>query len=95
MIRLTRLNGQPMAVNSDLIKFIENAPDTVLTLVNGEKVLVRETTDQVLELIVQFRRAVISGLTPPNVESGPTAASNAGLRNDSERCRSSEGAGRG
>jgi flagellar protein FlbD len=37
MIWLTRLNSHPLAVNSDLIKFVEQAPDTVLTLVNGEK----------------------------------------------------------
>ena len=41
MIRLTRLNNQPLVINSDLIKFVENAPDTVLTLVNGEKIIVR------------------------------------------------------
>ncbi len=37
MIKLTRLNNQPLVVNSDLIKCVENAPDTVLTLVTGEK----------------------------------------------------------
>jgi hypothetical protein len=37
MIQLTRLNNHPLIVNSDLIKFVERAPDTVLTLVSGEK----------------------------------------------------------
>ena len=37
VIQLTRLNGNPIALNSDLIKFVENAPDTVITLINGEK----------------------------------------------------------
>jgi uncharacterized protein YlzI (FlbEa/FlbD family) len=40
MIQLTRLNGHPLAINSDLIKMIENAPDTVITLVSGEKIVV-------------------------------------------------------
>jgi uncharacterized protein YlzI (FlbEa/FlbD family) len=62
MIQLTRLNGQPLVINSDLIKFIENAPDTVISLVNGEKIVVRETGEQILERIVQFRRRVLDGL---------------------------------
>lgn len=62
MIQLTRLNSQPLIVNSDLIKFIEKAPDTVLTLVTGEKLVVRESSDQVLEKIIVFRRRILSGL---------------------------------
>ncbi len=62
VIRLTRLNGQELAVNCDLIKFIEKAPDTVLTLTSGEKIIVRETTEQIVERIVVFRRAVLTGL---------------------------------
>jgi len=62
MIQLTRLNGQPLVINSDLVKFIENAPDTVITLANGEKIVVLETCDQVLDRIVAFRRRVLDGL---------------------------------
>jgi len=62
MIQLTRLNGQPLVVNSDLVKLIEYAPDTVITLVNGEKIVVRESGEQVLERIVKFRRRVLDGL---------------------------------
>jgi uncharacterized protein YlzI (FlbEa/FlbD family) len=62
MIQLTRLNGQPLIINSDMIKLIENAPDTVISLVNGEKFVVREPGGEVLERIVQFRRRVLDGL---------------------------------
>ncbi len=62
VIQLTRLNSNPIALNSDLIKFVENAPDTVITLINGEKVIVRETSDEVIRRIVEFRRAVLAGL---------------------------------
>ena len=65
MIKLTRLNNQPLVVNSDLIKSMENSPDTVLTLVTGDKIIVRESTEQVLEKVIEFRRAVLTGLTPP------------------------------
>ena len=64
MIQLTRLNSHPVAVNSDLIKFVEQSPDTVITLINGEKILVRETADQVLKRIIEFRRCVMQGLLP-------------------------------
>ncbi len=59
MIRLTRLNASPLAVNSDLIKFIEEAPDTVLTLIDGEKLVVRETTAEVIHRIREFRRSIL------------------------------------
>ena len=49
MIQLTRLNGNPIALNSDLIKFVENAPDTVITLINGEKIIVRESSEDVIQ----------------------------------------------
>jgi flagellar protein FlbD len=64
MIQLTRLNNSPLIVNSDLIKFVERSPDTVITLINGEKILVREAAEKVLERIVRFRRAVLEGIYP-------------------------------
>ena len=64
MIQLTRLNNSPLIVNSDLIKFVEQSPDTVITLINGEKLLVRESAEKVLERIVRFRRAVLEGIYP-------------------------------
>jgi len=63
MIRLTRLNNSPLIVNSDLVKFVEQSPDTVITLVNGEKILVREKAEEVLNRIVEFRRSVLQGTT--------------------------------
>ena len=66
MIQLTRLNNTHLAVNCDLIKYVEEAPDTVITLLNGEKLVVRETTAEVIDRVCRFRRAV---LTP-----APTAA---------------------
>ena len=73
MIQLTRLNNQPLAVNSDLVKFVHTAPDTVITLITGEKVLVRESTEEVIRRIIEFRRAVLAGL--------PSTAANLGLAN--------------
>ena len=61
MIQLTRLNNARLALNCDLIKYVEEAPDTVITLLNGEKLVVRETTGQVIERVLEFRRAIVSG----------------------------------
>ena len=63
MIQLTRLNRQPLAVNSDLIKFVEQAHDTVITLVGGEKIVVTESSGQVMERIIEFRQKVLAGLS--------------------------------
>ncbi len=56
MIWLTRLNNRPLVVNSELIKFIENAPDTVITLITGEKIVVLESAEDVMTRIVDYRR---------------------------------------
>ncbi len=61
MIRVTRLNNMSFVVNSDLIKFVEEAPDTLITLVNGEKIIVRERAQDIVERVVRFRREVGSG----------------------------------
>lgn len=62
MIRLTRLNNQAFTVNSDLIKFVEQSPDTLITLINGEKIVVKENADEILRRVVAFRRSVLEGL---------------------------------
>ena len=62
MIQLTRLNKHPLAVNSDLIKFVEQAPDTVIKLVTGEKIVVLEKAQEVLDRVVEFRRSVLQGV---------------------------------
>jgi flagellar protein FlbD len=64
MIRLTRLNNQDLILNSDLVKFVEHAPDTVISLITGEKFIVRESSDEVVQRIVDFRRSVLQGVFP-------------------------------
>ena len=63
MIRLTRLNNQALTVNSDLIKFVEQSPDTLITLISGEKIVVRESSDEVVSRLIEFRRSVLRGLS--------------------------------
>lgn len=60
MIHVTRLNNHPLVVNADLIKFVEITPDTVITLVTGEKLVILESMEQLLERIAEFRRNSLS-----------------------------------
>jgi flagellar protein FlbD len=76
MIRLTRLNRAPLVLNSDLIEHIDVTPDTVITLTTGQILRVRESADEVIERIVEFRRSIYMQEAPPThphdeSETGP------------------------
>jgi flagellar protein FlbD len=62
MIELTRLNGNPMVLNSDLIKTAEASPDTMLTLINGEKLIVREELAEVVERVLAYRARLLANV---------------------------------
>lgn len=62
MIELTRLNGNPLVLNSDLIKTAEASPDTMLTLINGEKLIVREDTTEVVERVLAYRARLLANV---------------------------------
>jgi len=59
MIPVTRLDGSSLVVNVDQIAWIEELPDTVISLMNGEKLLVRETPDMLIVLAQEFKRATV------------------------------------
>ena len=61
VILLTKINHAPIAVNVDLIEYIEETPDTIITLANHDKIIVRERMTEIIEKTVQYRR-MISGL---------------------------------
>ncbi|HET9143764.1 flagellar FlbD family protein [Actinophytocola sp.] len=60
MILLNRLNGQPFALNPDLIERAESTPDTVITLLNGAKYVVAQSLDEVAMLMRDHRAVVLS-----------------------------------
>ena len=64
MIALTRINGSPLFLNADLIKQVDPGHDTVITLTNGEKVVVQEPAPEIVDRIVEFRQRVLAGLGP-------------------------------
>jgi flagellar protein FlbD len=60
MIKLTRLNHVPLIVNSDLIEQIEVTPDTVISLTSGQKLIVLESAEEIVEKVISFRKSVLS-----------------------------------
>jgi len=61
MIRLTRINRVPLVLNSDLIEHMEATPDTVIALTNGQKLVVLESADEVVQKVIEFRRLIACG----------------------------------
>ena len=80
MIKLTRLDGHPFILNADLIRYVEQRPDTFVTLVSGERIVVNESMDHVVELAIDYqqRKAMLpSLLKSPNYLSAQDKSSRA------------------
>ncbi|MBQ6537786.1 MAG: flagellar FlbD family protein [Eubacterium sp.] len=58
MIDVTRMNGTIVSINDDLIESVEETPDTVITLTTGKKVMVKESRQEIKELVVAARREI-------------------------------------
>jgi len=56
MIKLTRLDGEPFILNADLIKYVEQRPDTFITLTTGDRIVVTESPEDVLRLTIDYQR---------------------------------------
>jgi len=56
MIRVTKLNNQEIIINDDLIQFVESTPDTIISLIDGKKIMVRETPDEIIKRVAVFRK---------------------------------------
>lgn len=65
MIKVTRLNGQPFVVNAEMIRTIEALPDTTITLINGDHIIVSESMDEVITRAVEYGRS-LRRLVPPS-----------------------------
>ncbi len=58
MISVTRLNDQPLVLNAELIKTVESTPDTLITLVNGDRMMVKESMEEIVRKAVEYGRQV-------------------------------------
>jgi flagellar protein FlbD len=75
MIRLTRINHVPLVLNSDLIEHVEITPDTVIAMTSGQKFMVLESADEVIERVIDFRRTIANRPEKVSVGEEPTPAS--------------------
>ena len=57
MIKVTRLNDQLLVINVDLIEFVEESPDTIITLTTGKKVMVKEDSETIIDKVTAFKQA--------------------------------------
>ncbi len=67
MILLTRLDGERFVLNAELIRYVETRPDTFITLTNGERLVVRESMDEVLHRAIDYQRS--KHLFPPTART--------------------------
>ena len=58
MIELTKLNDIKFTVNADIIEFVEETPDTVVSLTTGKKIIVKESRQEVTNLVISYKRAI-------------------------------------
>jgi len=71
MIRLTRINRVPLVLNADLIEHLEATPDTVIAMTTGQKFMVLESADEVIQKVIDFRRCIASRAHPELVHDEP------------------------
>ena len=60
MIEVTRLKGKKMTINAELIETVEETPDTVITLTNGKKFVVSESAEEVISLVIGYKRKIFA-----------------------------------
>ena len=62
MVDLTKMNGKQITVNAEMIETIEETPDTVLTLTGGKKIIVKESRQEVKNLVILYKREICNGI---------------------------------
>lgn len=60
MIEVTRLNGSKVIINADLIERIEESPDTIITLTSGNKIVVKESRQEVKNLVILYKKEIFN-----------------------------------
>jgi flagellar protein FlbD len=69
MIHVTRLNHTPVVLNCELIEQIETTPDTVISMTTGQKIMVLESTEEIIDRVRLFRQSIRTPQVNPNGQS--------------------------
>ncbi len=65
MIKVTRINDSELVVNADLIEFVESIPDTIISLTTGKKIMVKQTIDEIIDRVAEFKyKSTARGTSP-------------------------------
>jgi flagellar protein FlbD len=78
MIEVTRLNGLPLTLNAELIKFVEATPDTLISLTTGEKIMVKEAVELITQRVLDYRMQCCSCAGEGRRSSGSAAEPKSG-----------------
>ena len=62
MVEVTRFNKEAIVVNADLIEMIEAAPDTVITMTTGKKLVVSESKEEIVDKVIKYKQRILSGI---------------------------------
>ena len=60
MIRLTRINDSLVVINAEMIELLEQSPDTIVTMTTGHKIFVKESVDDVIERVMEYKRSILN-----------------------------------
>ncbi|MGE5484285.1 MAG: flagellar FlbD family protein [Ignavibacteriales bacterium] len=74
MIKVSRLNGDEMVINADLIESLEATPDTVVVLTNGKRLVVRDSVDEIVRRVIEYKRGIfcsMPGCPSSSPDDGP------------------------
>lgn len=62
MVELTKLNGNKILINSDLIESVEETPDTVISFTTGKKIIVKESRQDIKNLVISYKKDIFAGI---------------------------------
>ena len=69
MVKLTRLSDTEFILNAELVQEIESTPDTIVTLTTGKKLMVKESVEDVLQAVLEYKRSILNPTFEPNQET--------------------------
>ena len=70
MVKVTKFSGVEVALNADLIETIEATPDTVIALTNGRKVMVKETVEEIVERVIEYKKRIFENVRVIRTDEG-------------------------
>ncbi len=58
MIKVKKINGRDLIINAELIEFVEKTPDTIISMTTGKKIIVKDTTEELIKKVIEYRREI-------------------------------------